>query len=80
MRVMVTVSSPAAKPMSTLFGGQPISASASSFSARTTRKVLPKVPLSVWCGRKPAMFRSASRQKRPTEVLGMKPSRSTPCS
>ena len=59
--------SPAAKPISTLFGSQPICFSTSSFSASTTRQVLPKVALSVLCGRKPATLRRYRRQKRPMD-------------
>ena len=42
---------------------------ARALGASTTRQVLPKVALSVLCGRKPAMLRRYSRQKRPIEVF-----------
>ncbi|MNC88797.1 hypothetical protein D3C83_46560 [compost metagenome] len=71
--------SPAAKPMSALFGVHPIFRTTSSFSATTTRHVLPNVALSFLCGRKPATLRRYSRQKRPMEVFARKPSRITPC-
>ena len=56
-REMVTALSPAAAPMSAATVGQFILARLSSFSASTTRQVLPKVPLSFWCSRKPATLR-----------------------
>ncbi|MNC84837.1 hypothetical protein D3C83_04050 [compost metagenome] len=56
-RAIMTVFSPAAKPKSTLVGVQPIFLITSSFSATTTRQVLPKVALSFLCGRKPATLR-----------------------
>src|ERR1043166_8233908 len=69
-RAMVTVLSPRLNPRSALTGSQPILASTSSFSATTTRQVLPKVALSVLCGKNPATLRRYSLQKRPTDVFG----------
>jgi hypothetical protein len=78
-REIVTVFSPAPCPMSTPTVGQPIFARTSSFSATTTRQVLPNVPLSFLWSWKPATLRKYNLQKRPTEVFGLTPSRMTPC-
>ena len=56
-REIVTALSPAGAPMSAATVGQLILARLSSFSASTTRQVLPNVPLSFWCSRKPATLR-----------------------
>ena len=79
-REMLTTFSPRAWPKSADTGGQPMRSSTPSFSASTTRHVLPKVHLSFRCGRKPATLRRYSRHHRPIEVLAWKPSRSAPCS